>query len=102
VASNFFILWNLVRVCTMGSVGEYFGDSQQADRGIHVCRGGEVRGEPCRPGRQRGEGEGPQLESTQITEGYRGEREGLIRQARAVLEGEFNSREVKIEVMRVT
>ncbi len=26
--------------CTMGSVGEYFGDSQQADRGIHVCRGG--------------------------------------------------------------
>ena len=33
--------------CTMGSVGEYFGDSQQADRGIHVCRGGggEVRGE---------------------------------------------------------
>ncbi len=26
--------------CTMGSVGVYIGDSQQADRGIHVCRGG--------------------------------------------------------------
>jgi hypothetical protein len=30
--------------CTMGSVGEYFGDSQQADREFHVCRGGEGAG----------------------------------------------------------
>jgi hypothetical protein len=41
--------------CTMGSVGEYFGDSQQADRGIHVYRGRRCRGEimPARQTRGR-------------------------------------------------
>jgi hypothetical protein len=41
--------------CTMGSVGVYLGGSQQADRGIHVCRGGRCGGN--RAG-QAGEGEG--------------------------------------------
>jgi hypothetical protein len=48
--------------CTLGSVCEYFGDSQQAVRGIHIC-GGEwkVRGETMPARQTRRGGEGPRL-----------------------------------------
>jgi len=65
------------------------GGSHQADRWIHVCRGGKVRGEtmPARQTRGR-EGRDPGPLVLYFTESYGGEGEGLIIQEKAVEEEE--------------
>jgi hypothetical protein len=75
--------------CTMGSVGVYIGGSQQADRWIHVCRGGESAGvNHAGQADAREGGEGPRPFVLCFTEGLGREGEGLIRQEKAVEEEE--------------
>jgi hypothetical protein len=65
----------------------YIGDSLQADRRFHVCRRGGGRGETM-PARQTRGGDGPWRGLIEVTEGYGGRREGLIRLEKAGQEGE--------------
>ncbi len=54
------------------------------ETGGSVCRGGEgARGDHAGQADEGEGGEGLRQESTNITEGYRGEREGSIRQEKA-------------------